>query len=136
MGKADAARVSAPNPEWVYMFQQWKIELGQPEHRAHGIPVPIGNRAFQIISVLVQSAYELTARIALWVGFGARLEHDRLARLQLTTLNLNLFGSPTRSDYRFVIRSGRPMEKARQFWNSQSQFSPEMRWASGDFRRD
>jgi hypothetical protein len=61
---------------------------------------------------------------------------DRLARLQLTTLNLNLFGSPTRSDYRFVIRSGRLMEKARQFWNSQSQFSPEMRWASGDFRRD
>ena len=73
-----------------------------------------------------------SARMALWVGFGARLEHDRLARLRLTTLNLNLFGSPTRSDYRFVIRSGRPMEKARQFWNSESQFGLEMRWASGE----
>jgi hypothetical protein len=68
--------------------------------------------------------------------FGARLEHDRLARLRLTTLNLNLFGSPTRSDYCFLVRSRRQMEKARQFWNSQSQFGPEMRWASGDFRRD
>jgi len=46
MGKARAARVSAPNSEWVYISQQWKIELGQRELRAHGIPVPIGNRAF------------------------------------------------------------------------------------------
>ena len=76
MGKADAARVSAPNPEWVYMFQQWKIELGQPEHRAHGIPVPIGNRAFQIIGVLVQSAYELVSKDSLmgrvWGAIGTR----------------------------------------------------------------
>lgn len=76
MGKADAARVSAPNPEWVHMFQQWKIELGQPKHRAHGIPVPIGNRAFQIISVLVQSAYELVSKDGLmgrvWGAIGTR----------------------------------------------------------------
>jgi len=46
MGKTDAARASAPNPEWVYMSQQSRIELGQRELRAHGIPVTIGNRAF------------------------------------------------------------------------------------------
>ena len=71
--------------------------------------------------------------MALWSGLGrdCRGEHDRLARLRLTTLNLNLFGSPTRSDYFFLVRSGLPMEKARQFRNSQSQFGPEMRWASG-----
>jgi DNA-binding winged helix-turn-helix (wHTH) protein len=62
MGKADAARVSAPNPEWVYMSQQWKVEFGQRELRAHGILVPIGNRAFQIISVLVQSADKLVSK--------------------------------------------------------------------------
>lgn len=52
-----------------------------------------------------------SARMALWVGFGTRLEHDRLARLRVTTLNLNLFGSPARSDYSLVIRSGLPMGK-------------------------
>ena len=62
MGKANAARVSAPNPEWVYMSQQWKVEFGQRELRAHGILVPIGNRAFQIISVLVQSADKLVSK--------------------------------------------------------------------------
>jgi DNA-binding response OmpR family regulator len=55
------------------MSQQWKIELGQRELRAHGIPVPIGNRAFQIISVLVQSADKLVSKDGLMVGFGARL---------------------------------------------------------------
>jgi DNA-binding winged helix-turn-helix (wHTH) protein len=76
MGKADAARVSAPNPEWVYMSHQWKIELGQRVLRPHGTPVPIGNRAFQIISVLVQSAYELVSKDSLmgrvWGAIGTR----------------------------------------------------------------
>ena len=56
------AHVSAPKPEWVYMSQQWEIDLGQRELRAHGILVPIGNRAFQIISVLVQSADKLVSK--------------------------------------------------------------------------
>jgi predicted ATPase/DNA-binding winged helix-turn-helix (wHTH) protein len=56
------AHVSAPKPEWVYMSQQWEIDLGQRELRAHGMPVPIGNRAFEIISVLVQSAGKLVSK--------------------------------------------------------------------------
>jgi predicted ATPase/DNA-binding winged helix-turn-helix (wHTH) protein len=56
------AHVSAPNPERVYMSQRWEIDLGQRELRAHGVPVPIGNRAFEIISVLVQSAGKLVSK--------------------------------------------------------------------------
>jgi predicted ATPase/DNA-binding winged helix-turn-helix (wHTH) protein len=56
------ARVSAPSTERVYMSQRWEIDLGQRELRAHGVPVPIGNRAFEIISVLVQSAGKLVSK--------------------------------------------------------------------------
>src|ERR1700676_1487953 len=56
------AHVSAPNPERVYMSQQWEIDLGQRELRAHGVPVPIGNRAFEIISVLVQSTGKIVSK--------------------------------------------------------------------------
>jgi len=82
MGKADAARVSASNPEWVYMSQQWKIELGKRELGAHGIPVPIGNRAFQIISVLVQSADKLVSKDGLMGRvWGAIVEENTTASL-------------------------------------------------------
>jgi predicted ATPase/DNA-binding winged helix-turn-helix (wHTH) protein len=57
-----AAHTSAPKPEWVYMSQQWEIDLGQRELRAYGAPVPIGNRAFEIISVLVQAAGKLVSK--------------------------------------------------------------------------
>jgi predicted ATPase/DNA-binding winged helix-turn-helix (wHTH) protein len=56
------AHVSGPGPERVYMSRQWEIDLGQRELRAHGVPVPIGNRAFEIISVLVQSAGKLVSK--------------------------------------------------------------------------
>ena len=56
------AHVSAPDPERVYMSGGWEIDLGQRELRAHGVPVPIGNRAFEIISVLVQSAGKLVSK--------------------------------------------------------------------------
>jgi predicted ATPase/DNA-binding winged helix-turn-helix (wHTH) protein len=56
------AHISAPNPERVYMSGGWEIDLGQRELRAHGVPVPIGNRAFEIISVLVQSAGKLVSK--------------------------------------------------------------------------
>src|SRR6266852_3230241 len=56
------AHTSAPKPEWVYMSQQWEIDLGQRELRAYGAPVPIGNRAFEIISVLVQAAGKLVSK--------------------------------------------------------------------------
>jgi predicted ATPase/DNA-binding winged helix-turn-helix (wHTH) protein len=57
-----AAQVFAPNPERIYMSRQWEIDLGQRELRAHGIPIPIGNRAFEIIGVLVQSAGKLVSK--------------------------------------------------------------------------
>src|SRR3981189_1192344 len=56
------AHVSAPGPERVYMSRQWEIDLGQRELRAYGAPVPIGNRAFEIISVLVQAAGKLVSK--------------------------------------------------------------------------
>src|SRR5258705_7463803 len=56
------AHISAPKPEWVYMSRQWEIDLGQRELRAYGAAVPIGNRAFEIISVLVQAAGKLVSK--------------------------------------------------------------------------
>jgi predicted ATPase/DNA-binding winged helix-turn-helix (wHTH) protein len=56
------AQASAPDPKRIYMSGQWEIDLGQRELRAHGVPVPIGNRAFEIISVLVQSAGKLVSK--------------------------------------------------------------------------
>jgi non-specific serine/threonine protein kinase len=56
------AHISAPKPERVYMAGRWEVDVGQRELRAHGAPVPIGNRAFEIISVLVQSAGKLVSK--------------------------------------------------------------------------
>src|ERR1700682_6389455 len=56
------AQASAPYPKRIYMSGQWEIDLGQRELRAHGVPVPIGNRAFEIISVLVQAAGKLVSK--------------------------------------------------------------------------
>src|SRR6267154_1547312 len=57
-----AAPLSALNPGRVFASGQWEIDLGQRELRTGGVPVPIGNRAFEIISVLVQSAGELVSK--------------------------------------------------------------------------
>lgn len=43
----------------VYACGQWEIDLGRRELRSRGIPVPLGGRAFEIVTVLVQSAPEL-----------------------------------------------------------------------------
>src|SRR5258708_10467238 len=56
------AHVSAPKPERVYISGRWEVDVGQRELRAHGAPVPIGNRAFEIINVLVQSAGKLVSK--------------------------------------------------------------------------
>src|SRR6202051_1614744 len=56
----------------VYEWGEWEVDLARRELRARGAAVPIGNRAFEIIDVLVQSAGELvtkndlTARV--WPG--------------------------------------------------------------------
>src|SRR5229473_3296997 len=57
-----AAQLSALNPGRVFASGQWEIDLGQRELRTGGVPVPIGNRAFEIISVLVQSAGKLVSK--------------------------------------------------------------------------
>src|ERR1700676_98821 len=56
------AQASAPGPKRIYMSGQWEIDLVQRELRTGGVPVPIGNRAFEIISVLVQSAGKLVSK--------------------------------------------------------------------------
>jgi DNA-binding winged helix-turn-helix (wHTH) protein len=43
----------------VYACDQWEIDLGRRELRSRGIAVPLGGRAFEIVTVLVQSATEL-----------------------------------------------------------------------------
>ena len=46
----------------VYAYDQWEIDLGRRELRSRGIPVPLGGRAFEIVTVLVQSATELVTK--------------------------------------------------------------------------
>src|SRR5271170_2127924 len=64
--------VPVRQPRRVYESDEWEVDLARRELRAHGAAVPIGNRAFEIIEVLVQSAGELvtkndlTARV--WPG--------------------------------------------------------------------
>src|SRR5580658_4947442 len=64
--------VPAQDRRSVYESGEWEVDLARHELRARGVPVPIGNRAFEIIEVLVQSAGELvtkndlTARV--WPG--------------------------------------------------------------------
>src|ERR1700759_5014286 len=56
------AAVSDPSPNLVYTHDQWEIDLGRRELRSHGIPVPLGGRAFEVVTVLVQSAAELVTK--------------------------------------------------------------------------
>jgi predicted ATPase/DNA-binding winged helix-turn-helix (wHTH) protein len=51
--------VSEASANLVYVCEQWEIDLGRRELRSRGIPVPLGGRAFEIVTVLVQSATEL-----------------------------------------------------------------------------
>ncbi|HEY6831593.1 MAG TPA: winged helix-turn-helix domain-containing protein, partial [Pseudolabrys sp.] len=46
----------------VYACDQWEIDLGRRELRSRGIPVPLGGRAFEIVTVLVQSASKLVTK--------------------------------------------------------------------------
>ena len=40
----------------------WEVDLAKRELRAHGVIVPIGSRAFEIIETLVRSAGELVTK--------------------------------------------------------------------------
>jgi predicted ATPase/DNA-binding winged helix-turn-helix (wHTH) protein len=46
----------------VYVCDQWEIDLGRRELRSSGILVPLGGRAFEVVTVLVQSASEFVTK--------------------------------------------------------------------------
>jgi predicted ATPase/DNA-binding winged helix-turn-helix (wHTH) protein len=54
--------VSEASANLVYACDQWEIDLGRRELRSRGIPVPLGGRAFEIVTVLVKSATELVTK--------------------------------------------------------------------------
>jgi predicted ATPase/DNA-binding winged helix-turn-helix (wHTH) protein len=54
--------VSEARANLVYACDQWEIDLGRRELRARGIPVPLGGRAFEVMTVLVQSASEFVTK--------------------------------------------------------------------------
>ena len=54
--------MSEVNANLVYVYDQWEIDLGRRELRSRGIPVPLGGRAFEVVTVLVQSASELVTK--------------------------------------------------------------------------
>ena len=54
--------MSEASPNLVYAYEQWEIDLGRRELRSRGVPVPLGGRAFEIVTVLVQSATELVTK--------------------------------------------------------------------------
>src|SRR5450432_3971156 len=58
----EESEVSEPSPNLVYAYKQWEIDLGRRELRSHGIPVPLGGRAFEVVTVLVQSASEFVSK--------------------------------------------------------------------------
>src|ERR1700742_4385361 len=56
------AEVSEASGNLVYAYEQWEVDLGRRELRSRGIPVPLGGRAFEIVTILVQSATELVTK--------------------------------------------------------------------------
>jgi DNA-binding winged helix-turn-helix (wHTH) protein len=54
--------VSEASANLVYACDQWEIDLGRRELRSRGIAVPLGGRAFEVITVLVQSASEFVTK--------------------------------------------------------------------------
>src|ERR1700754_1970250 len=54
--------VSEASANLVYVCDQWEIDLGRRELRSRGIAVPLGGRAFEVVTVLVQSASELVTK--------------------------------------------------------------------------
>ncbi len=74
----------APMPEQhrhlVYESGGWALDLARRELFARGVPVPLGNRALQILAVLVQSAGKLVTKDELMarVWPGAIVEENKL----------------------------------------------------------
>jgi predicted ATPase/DNA-binding winged helix-turn-helix (wHTH) protein len=64
----------------VYESGRWEIDLAQRELRADGVAIPLGDRAFEIIAELVQSAGKLVTKDELMgrVWPGASVEESAL----------------------------------------------------------
>jgi DNA-binding winged helix-turn-helix (wHTH) protein len=64
----------------VYEFGRWELDLARRELLAHGVPVPLGGRAFQIFAVLAESAGKLVTKDELMarVWPGAVVEENTL----------------------------------------------------------
>ena len=62
--------MSEASANQVYACDQWEIDLGRRELRSRGLPVPLGGRAFEIVTVLVQSASELVTKDHMMDGYG------------------------------------------------------------------
>src|SRR5216684_1789045 len=45
--------VPEASADLVYAYEQWEVDLGRRELRSRGIPVPLGGRAFEIVTVHV-----------------------------------------------------------------------------------
>src|SRR6202045_703197 len=54
--------MSEASANLVYACDQWEIDLGRRELRSRGIPAPLGGRAFEVVTVLVQSASALVTK--------------------------------------------------------------------------
>src|SRR5271168_1497336 len=54
--------MSEASANLIYACDQWEIDLGRRELRSRGTPVPLGGRAFEIVTVLVQSASEFVTK--------------------------------------------------------------------------
>src|SRR5258708_27778786 len=54
--------MSEASANLVYVCDQWEIDLGRRELRSRGIPVPLGGPAFEVVTVLVQSASEFVTK--------------------------------------------------------------------------
>ena len=54
--------MSEASANLVYACEQWEIDLGRRELRSRGIAVPLGGRAFEVVTVLVQSARNSSPR--------------------------------------------------------------------------
>jgi predicted ATPase/DNA-binding winged helix-turn-helix (wHTH) protein len=54
--------VSEAGANLIYACDQWEIDLSRWELRSRGIPLPLGRRAFEVVTVLVQSATELVTK--------------------------------------------------------------------------
>jgi DNA-binding winged helix-turn-helix (wHTH) protein len=46
----------------IYQHERWEADIGRRELRAHGIPIPIGGRAFDILAALVEADGQLVTK--------------------------------------------------------------------------